>query len=186
MNDNVILGDFLLHKIAEAEKKAKNDSERANIRLGLSSKYGYMAPATLICSFSKTLLGAVFAIAFLASDVKDLNETLFGLDLSISPKEYLASRDRLCTIVFIILAVAIVLKAAHENMVQRHLIFSETKINHIIDILLIIIALLLPSAFTIYWVLFELIELTETFLITTYAKEKRLKMLVGRQKKQKR
>ena len=145
-----------------------------------------MAPATLICSFSKTLLGAVFAIAFLASDVKDLNETLFGLDLSISPKEYLASRDRLCTIVFIILAVAIVLKAAHENMVQRHLIFSETKINHIIDILLIIIALLLPSAFTIYWVLFELIELTETFLITTYAKEKRLKMLVGRQKKQKR
>ena len=182
VNNNIILGEYLLPKILDAEKKAKNETERASKRLTLSGKYGYMAPATMLCSLSETVFGSLFAIGFLSKSVIDLNQSIIGINLSISPKDFLLNHDKTYIKVIVLLAVAAVLQLIHDNIVQRHLLFDEAVASNLILIGMFAVAALLPSIFAVYWLLFELIELCEMVIVTTFQKKKRLQRLIGNAK----
>ncbi len=179
-NDNIILGSYIRPIIEKAEKKAKTETERNTIRLKLSSEYGYTMFGSMYLLVSKILFGILFALGFLSQNVTE--SKVFDIDMGISPKTYLLSHDTTYVRIAIILLIAAVLKITRENIAQKSLLINETLTNAISTVIMIVLAAFLPSAFALYWLLFEIVELLIMTIETIILKEKRLQALIKKYK----
>lgn len=177
---NVLTCKALSKKIANVSSKySNNDKQRYSELFSISSKYGIAIVSYPLCTIIEILLGFLMTLGFRNPSIIAQAPTLSGFSLTQTVIQVFKNNGLVFPLVVLIILAGIV-EIAYSADVQDDFIVDLAPVNFVSRIITFIIALVLPTAFLIYWIAFEVIEV----LVMEYITRWRVEHFIDRLKSQ--
>lgn len=156
--DNIPLSAIIRQEMEDARQRHTRHPEKAEVeimRIFTLRRYGMFASG--ICTVFQALLGLVLVIGVWGNPL-NLNLTVFGMDLTVSP--YVLLNDPYASLTSsLVLSAAICLQLVHDQIMEPELVTDQRVMDIVLLVLSGVACLLLPGIFSMFWVIHEIADM---------------------------